>query len=99
MPLAKDTLGNTVQVGRLGASQNLATSTVAANTSAVTSSAYAVRVTPSVDTQIAIGVGAAATTSSTMLRANQAEYFAISAGERVSAVSASAGTLNITEIV
>ena len=99
MPLPKDSMGNTVQVGRLGTSQNLSTTSTAAHTAAVASSAYAVRVTPSTDTQIAIGVGAVATTSSVMLRANQTEYFAIAAGERVSAVSASAGTLNIAEIL
>ena len=99
MPLATDTLGNTVQIGRLGMSQNLSTSATAAHTAAVASSAFAVRVTPSTDTQIAIGTGAVATTSSTMIRANQTEYFAIAAGERVSAVSASAGTLNVAEIV
>lgn len=99
MPLPKDTMGTTAQIGRLGASQNVSTSAVAANTAAVSQGTYAVRLTASVDTQVAIGVGAVATTSSTMLRANQVEYFAITTGERVSAVSASAGTLNVTEIV
>ena len=100
MSLTKDSNGNVVQLGQLGASADLATSTVSASYTVVGVSCFALRVVASTDTRIRIGNGpVTAVTTDTLLPAGVPEYVAATAGQKIAAVSASAGTLNITEIV
>ena len=100
MSLTKDSNGNVVQLGQLGASTDLATSAVSASYTVVGVSCFALRVVASTDTRVRVGAGTVtAITTDTLLPAGVPEYVAASAGQKIAAVSASAGTLNITEIV
>ena len=100
MSLTKDSNGNVVQLGQLGASADLATSTVSASYTVAGVSCFALRVVASTDTRSRIGNGpVTAVTTDTLLPAGVPEYVAATAGQKIAAVSASAGTLNITEIV
>ena len=100
MSLAKDSNGNVAQVGRLGVSADRATSTTSASYTVVNAGCMALRVNPSVDTRIRIGSGTVtAVATDTLVSAGATEYFAASYGEKLAAYSATAGALNITEIV
>jgi len=100
MGLPMDAQGNTAQVGRLGASTNVATSTTSASTAIVDNRCFAVRLVASIDTTVVIAFGAAtATATSTLVLAGVPEYFSAALGDVVALRSASAGTVNITEII
>lgn len=98
MAIRKDDNGNTMQVGRLGTSQNI-TITGASQQSAAfaTQGVFAVRAVATADCYIAIGANPTATTSSTLLPAGAPEYFAVQSGEKLAVIGTS-GTLNITGI-
>lgn len=100
MSLAKDSNGSVAQIGALGASSDLATSSVSAAYTVVSANCFALRVVASTDTRIRVGAGTVtAVTTDTLIPAGTPEYVSASAGQKLAAVSASAGTLNITEIV
>jgi hypothetical protein len=100
MGLPTDAQGRIAQVGRLGASANIATSATSASQAIADDRCYAVRLVASVDTTVSIGHGAAeASATSTLLVAGSPEYFAATADDVVAARSADAGVLNITEII
>lgn len=98
MQIRKDSYGNTMQVGRLGISQNI-TITASSQQSAAfsTQDIFAIRVTTTVDCRIAVGANPTATTASTLLPAGVVEYFSVYPGEKIAVIGTS-GTLNITGI-
>lgn len=98
MAIRKDDNGNTMQVGRLGTSQDL-TVTGSSQQSAAFSTqvVFAVRVVATADCRIAIGANPTATTTSTLLPAGAPEYFSVQSGEKLAVIGTS-GTLNITGI-
>ena len=98
MTFRNDANGNTMQVGRLGISQNLAITGASQQSAALaTPGLFAVRVVATADCYVAIGANPTATTSSTLLVAGLPEYFSARAGEKVAVIGTS-GTLNITGI-
>ena len=102
MSLPKDNNGSVGQVGRLGASTNLATSATSASYAVTNNSCWAVRLVATVDTRVVIlptALTPVATATSTLLVAGLPEYFACVKGESIAAYSAGAGSLNITEII
>ena len=100
MSLPKDNNGSVGQVGRLGASKNLATSATSASYAVTSNNCWAVRLVATVDTRVVIAAATpTATATSALLVAGLTEYFACVKGESIAAYSAGAGSLNITEIV
>lgn len=100
MSLPKDNNGSVGQVGRLGASTNLATSATSASYAVTNDNCWAVRLVSTVDTRVVIAAATpTATATSALLVAGLPEYFACTKGESVAAYSAGVGSLNITEIV
>jgi len=100
MSLPKDNNGSVGQVGRLGASTNLSTSTSSIAMAVQNNNCWAVRMVANVDTRIVISAGSpTATATSALLIAGVPEYFACAKGESVAAYSTVAGSLNIVEII
>jgi hypothetical protein len=98
MSLRKDDNGNVMQVGRLGASQDLTITASSQQSAAFTTlGVFAVRVVATVDCRIAIGSNPTATTTSTLLLAGTPEYFAVAPGEKLAVIGTS-GILNVTGI-
>jgi len=89
-----------IGVGRLGLSQDVTFSaTHGENSTPFAAGTYKVRVAGgSIDCRIRIGKSAVAVTTDTFLPLGSVEYFTAYPGEVLSAVGASAGTINVTEI-
>lgn len=87
-----------IQAFRLGTHQSAAyTGTAGTISNAVNAQTELVRVV--VTSHAFVAIGATATSASTYVPANTPEYFAIGAGEKVSAIQvASGGTLHVTEM-
>jgi hypothetical protein len=86
--------------GRLGTHQNVAyTGTAGTIANAITTGTQKVRVIVTSAAYIKIDNSPTATTSDVYMAADSAEYFTITAGQKVSAVQVtSGGTLHVTEI-
>jgi hypothetical protein len=87
-------------VYRLGSNQVVSfTSTSVANTTAFAAGTNVVRVVAATGCHIAFGASPTATTSSTKIPANVAEYFAVTAGQKIAAIrTTTSGTLHVTEV-
>lgn len=97
--IAKDQAGHLIPVLRAGTVQSAAYTGTAGTTNGVGGTTAVVRVWCSTDAYVAFGPSASATASHTPVSAKQAEYFAVRAGDKVSAVQQSAGgTLYVTEM-
>jgi hypothetical protein len=85
---------------RLGAAQNIATSTTSAASAAFASTTYQIRVVADVATRIRIGDGTpTAVAADTLLPANIPEYFTTGPSQKIAAILASGtGNLSVTEI-
>ena len=85
---------------RLGTHQSVAYSTVAGTiATAVGSQTYAVRVAlVTLAGFVKIGDSPTATTSDVYMPAGLPEYFTITPGQKVSAISTGSGTLHVTEL-
>lgn len=98
MTYRKDSNGNTMQVGRLGTSQNVTIGAVSAQSATLaTPNLFAVRLVATADCRVAIGANPTATSTSTLLVAGVPEYFSAEVGEKVAVIGTS-GTLNVTGI-
>lgn len=88
-----------IGVGRLGTVQSVAyTGTAGTITNPIGTQTYKVRVLVTTDAFITTD-GTVATTAGTYLPALSAEYFAVTPGQKVSAIQVSAaGTLYVTEL-
>jgi hypothetical protein len=93
-------MANYFGTGRLGTHQSVAyTGTAGTITNAVGSGVMKVRVVTTSAAYIKIGVSPTATSAGVYMPADSPEYFTVSAGEKVSAIQASAGgTLHVTEL-
>lgn len=99
MTYRKDSNGNTMQVGRLGASQNVTIGASSSQSTAlVTPGLFAVRLVATADCRVAIGANPTATATSTLLVAGVPEYFSAEVGEKVAVRGSAGGTLNVTGI-
>lgn len=101
MPLVKDTNGNLTQLGRLGPAQAVSVSASSTQSTALSASTcFMVRLLATQDCYVAFGTNPTATTSSTRIIANQPEYFAAKAGDKVAVLRVSAdGSLSVTEMI
>lgn len=101
MPLAKDTNGNLTQLGRVGPAQAVnVTAASVQSTALAASTCFMVRLLATQDCYVAFGTNPTATTSSTRLIANQVEYFAAKAGDKIAVLRVSAdGSLSVTEMI
>jgi len=86
---------------RFGASQNFATSTTSAASSAFSSQTYQIRIIGDVATRYRVGDGTpTAVTTDALLPANVVEYVTVSPGQKISAIlGTGTGNLSVTEIV
>lgn len=86
--------------GRLGTTVNVAYTSTAGTTTAISTQVQRVRVLATTDVWIAIDSAPTATSTGAYLAGLIPEYFTVSSGQKVSAVQvASAGTLYVTEII
>jgi len=85
---------------RLGAAQNIATSTTSSASTAVASTTYQIRVVVDVATRVRIGDGTpTAVTTDTLLPPNWPEYFTVGPSQKIAAILGSGtGNLSVTEI-
>lgn len=99
MTFRNDANGNTMQVGRLGISQNITiTGSSQQSSTLATPNLFAVRLVATADCRVAIGANPTATSTSTLLVAGVPEYFSALVGEKVAVLGSAGGTLNITGI-
>ena len=76
---------------RLGAAQNIATSTTSAASTAFASTTYQIRVVVDVATRVRIGDGTpTAVLADTLLPPNWPEYFTVGPSQKIAAISAAA---------
>lgn len=88
----------TESIYRLGTHQKVAYTGTAGTISNAVGDVHVVRVVCTSDAYIAIGKNPTATANDPIIPAAAVEYFAIMAGEKVSAIQVSAGgTLHVTE--
>lgn len=101
MPLAKDSNGNVTQLGSIGPAQAVAVGVASTQSTALSgSTTFMVRLLATVDCYVAFGANPTATTSSTRLIANQPEYFAAKAGQKIAVLRVTGdGSLSVTEMI
>ncbi|MCC6779770.1 MAG: hypothetical protein IT537_24580 [Hyphomicrobiales bacterium] len=91
---------NGVESGRLGAAQNIATSTTSAASAAFAANTYQIRVCADVATRIRIGDGTpTAVAADTLVPASLPEYFTVTPGQKIAAIlGTGTGNLSVTEM-
>jgi hypothetical protein len=88
-----------VSIGRLGACHTFATSSTSGATGVFDTQTYAIMVVATVATNIVIGNGPTASPSSQLIPANTVVTLTVSPGQALAAVSASAGSIFVSEIL
>jgi hypothetical protein len=83
------------------AHESAITGTSTQSIAAATATCFALRIIPTVDCYVAIGLNPVATSASTRMVANQVEYYAATVGYKVAALKVGLldGVMNITELV
>jgi len=97
--LAQDDRNNVAQVITPGASQNVAIGAASTQSAAFSQSTTMVRVAPTVDCRIALGLNPTADATSMLLFGGQPEVVAVGRGHKVAVIQQSGGgTLNVVEV-
>ena len=86
---------------RLGAAQNISTSTTSAASAAFGEQTYKIRICADVDTRYRVGDGTpTAVATDTFLPAKWVEHVTVTPGQKIAAILASGtGNLSVTEVV
>lgn len=98
MALARDENGKVMQVPGWGAAQSVAIGAASTQSAAVNNTG--VRLAPTADCHVAVGVNPSATTASTLMFGASVEFVAISPGDKVAVLQSGSatGSLSVTGV-